>query len=224
MRTLKRIRSLFFHNFLWKVLSLAIAVTIWALVATEPELSTFATVRLEYKNLPEGLEVSGGPMNSVVLELHGPQSELRGVGDTVRPSVVLDMSNVDPGEHTFPIGSGNVKLARGVQLVRAIPSQVRFNFETSRVLSVPVRARFTGEGANGYVIGSYTVQPKALEITGPRSRVSRVANVPTDQIDVSDVTGTSEFHVNVFVDDPFVRFEATPEVVVTVTMVKRSNK
>lgn len=221
MRALKWFRELLFRNVGWKLLALAIAVVIWALVATEPELSTFATVRLEYKNLPEGLEISSDPVNSVVLELRGPQGELRGFGETVRPAVVLDMSNVDPGEHTFPIGGGTVKLARAVHLVRAIPSQVRFTFEPKRIHSVPVRARFTGEGANGYVIGSVSVEPKELEIAGPRSRVGRVSFVMTDQIDISNVTGTSEFHVNAFVDDPFLRFESAPEVVVTVSMKKR---
>ncbi|MCU1235252.1 MAG: YbbR family protein [Candidatus Solibacter sp.] len=221
MRTLKWIRELIFRNLGWKLLALSAAVIIWALVATEPELSTFATVRLEYKNLPEGLEISSDPVTSVVLELRGPQGELRGVGDTVRPAVVLDMSNVDPGEHTFAIGSGNVKLARTVQLVRSIPAQVRFSFEPRRMHSVPVRARFTGEGMNGYVIDKIVVEPKELEITGPRTRVGRVTTVLTDQIDVSNVTGTSEFRVNVFVDDAFVRFESAPEAAVTVTMKKR---
>jgi YbbR domain-containing protein len=220
-RALKGLRGLFFHNFGWKLLSLALAVVIWALVATEPELSTFSTVRLEYKNLPDGLEISSDPVNTVVLELRGPQGELRGVGETVRPSVVLDMSNVDPGEHTFPISGSNVKLARGVQLVRAIPAQVRFTFEPRRIHSVPVRARFSGEGSNGYVISSMNVQPKEMEITGPRSHVGRVTSVLTDQIDLSNVTGTSEFHVNVFMDDPFVRLESAPEATVTVTMKKR---
>ena len=221
MRILKWFRGLLFQNLGWKLLALAVAVIIWALVATEPELSTFATVRLEYKNLPEGLEISSDPVSSVVLELRGPQGELRGVGDTVRPSVVLDMSNVDAGEHTFPIGDGNVKLARSVQLVRSVPSQVRFTFEPRRIHSVPVRARFTGEGQNGYLVANVSVEPKELEITGPRTRVGRITSVLTDQIDVSNVTGTSEFHVNVFVDDPFVRLEGSTEAVVTVTMKKR---
>ena len=50
--------GLVFENFWWKAASLAIAVTIWASVASEPELATFATVRLEYRNLPEDLEIA----------------------------------------------------------------------------------------------------------------------------------------------------------------------
>jgi hypothetical protein len=129
IRAIKWIRDLLFQNLLWKLLSLATAVVIWALVATEPELTTMANVRLEYKNLPEGLEISSEPVSSVLLELSGSSGALRGVGDSVNPSVVIDMSDATSGEHTYSIGDRNVKLMRGVHLVRPIPSAVRFHFE-----------------------------------------------------------------------------------------------
>src|SRR5580698_9313596 len=101
----------------WKLLSLAIAVVVWGVVANEPEISTFATVGVEYRNLPDNLEISSDPVSTVKLELRGPSGELR----EVSPEVILDMSDVRSGERTFPIGDGSVKLVRGVQLVRAIP-------------------------------------------------------------------------------------------------------
>jgi len=60
-----------------------------------------------------------------------------------------------------------------------------------------------------------------LQIEGPAKRVSRINDVVTDPVDVSGVVGSSEFRVNAFVDDPYVRFKATPQVVVTVTMKKK---
>src|ERR1035438_10254299 len=54
---------------------------------------------------------------SIALELRGSSGVLRGLGDgTVRPAVILEMSNVLPGERTFTIGDGSVKLSRGVRL------------------------------------------------------------------------------------------------------------
>ena len=206
----------------WKLLSLAIAVLLWAIVASEPELSTWATVRVEYEDLPDGLEISSTPVNTVSLELLGPSSELRGLGDGgVHPAVILDMSEVRPGERTFPIAGGSVKLARGVRLLRSIPSQVRFEFETRAEHSVPVQVRFAGEGKNGYVVAHYEAQPKELWIAGPRSRVARISAVATDPVDVSSLSGSSEFRVNTFVEDPYVRFLSAPQVAVTVTMRKK---
>ena len=221
MRQIKWVRSLLFENLSWKLLSLAVAVVIWALVATEPELSTFAKAGVEYKNLPESLEIASDPINSVVLELRGPASELRGVGDSVHATVVLDMSAAEPGEHTYSVGDGNVKVPRAVRLVRAIPSEVRFRFEARRTTSVPVQVHFTGEGQNGYAVSSFKVEPPQLSITGPRNHVARVTAAMTDAVDVSNATGTVQFPVNTFVEDAFVRFVTSPEAVVTVTMKKK---
>lgn len=215
------------HNFGWKMMALAIAVVIWALVATEPELSTFATVRLEFRNLPDDLEVSSAPVSSVSLELRGPSGELRSMaGETqgpggVRPEVVLDMSGVQPGERTYAIGDGNVRLPRGVRLVRATPSEVRLDFERRGVREVPVVPRFAGDGTNGYAVARFDVQPPRLLVAGPASHVDRIRSVTTDPVDVSAAVGSSEFHVNAFVADPFVRFQGSPQVTVAVTMQKR---
>jgi YbbR domain-containing protein len=218
IRPLKWIGDLLFQNLVWKLLSLAIGVVIWALVATEPELTTMANARLEYKNLPEGLEISSEPASSVLLELSGSSGALRAVGD--HPAVVIDMSDATSGERTFSIDDRDVKVMRGVHLVRAIPSAVRFHFEPRRMNTVPVHVRFLHEGQNGYAVAEYHVDPPQMEITGPRGSVARVAAVAADPIDLAGATSTSQYHVNVFTDDSFVRFLNKPEVVVTVTMKK----
>ena len=214
-------------NFLWKLLALALAVVIWALVATEPELSTFATVRLEFRNLPDDLDISSQPVTSVTLELHGPAGALRNMGGAepfglagVRPAVVLDMSGVQPGECTFAIGYGTVRLPRGVRLVRAIPSEVRFDFDRRATRLIPVLPRFNRDGANGYSVVSYSVDPSRLAIAGPAGRVAQVQDAVTDPIDVSTAVGRAAFRVNAYIADPYVRFEGSPQVTVSVVMKK----
>jgi YbbR domain-containing protein len=86
---------------------------------------------------------------------------------------------------------------------------------------VPVQVRFTGEGQNGYTVARWKVTPNQLQIVGPKSRVALIAAATTDPVDVSAVVGSSEFRVNAFVDDPFVRIAASPLVAVTVTMRKK---
>lgn len=212
-----------FDNIGWKALALVSAVALWALVASEPELSAFVTVPLAYKNLPDELEISGGPVNTVALEVRGPSGELRNLGDAsgLRPAVTIDMTDVQPGERTFPIGDRNVRLARNVRLVRAVPSEARFEFERRGRRTVDVQARVFSDGNTGYMVDAVNIEPKQLKIIGPASRVGRVTSVVTDRVDASAVFGTAEFRVNAFVEDPYVRFEDSPQVVVTVTMKKK---
>jgi len=213
---------LIFENIGWKLLSLAAAATIWAMVATEPELSTFASAPVEYKNLPNDLEVASTPLTSVLLELRGPSGQLGGTSESgLHPQVILDMSAAVPGQRTFTVEDGAVKLPRGVRLVGAVPSQVRLVFERRTDASVPVTVPVTGEGHDGYYVASQNVQPGRLEIVGPASHVARVTQAVTDAVDVSQVVGTSQFRVNAFLNDPYVRFQSSPQVEVTITMKKK---
>jgi YbbR domain-containing protein len=213
---------LIFENIGWKLLSLAAATAIWAMVATEPELSTFASTQVEYKNLPSDLEIGSSPLTSVMLELRGPSGQLSGIGDaSLHPQIILDMSAAVPGERTFTVEDSVVKLPRGVRLVRAMPAQIRFDFERRFEASVPVTVRVTGEGHDGYFVASQSAQPARLGIVGPASHVARVTEAITDTVDVSQVVGTSEFRVNAFLNDPYVRFQGSPQVEVSVTMKKK---
>src|SRR5262249_59037440 len=51
------LRRFVFHNFGLKVASLAAAVVLWGLIATEPELETTLSVPVEFHNVPKDLEV-----------------------------------------------------------------------------------------------------------------------------------------------------------------------
>lgn len=219
MRSGKWLLGLVTNNAGWKVLSLAIATVVWAVVSNEPELSTFTTVGVEYKNLPDDLEISSDPVSNVKLELRGPSGELSRLSDgNSRPEVILDMSKTQPGERTFAIGDGNVKLERGVRLVRAIPAVARFQFERRAERTVPVTPRFRPR--DGFEVTGFTVTPDSVVIAGPRSRVSLVGQVTTDQVNVPASAGTFEYPVNTFVDDPYIRFAGQSRVTVSVTVKK----
>lgn len=212
MKLLAGAWRLLVHNFWWRLLALVIAVAIWAVVASEPELSTFSTVPIEYRNLPHDLEMSSAPVESVTLELRGPAGELSGIRESRSPSVVLDMSDITPGAHRFVVDAGNVRLARGVHLERAIPPEIRLEFERRLERSVPVQVRFVGDAP-----AHYRVTPDHLTVVGPARRVQSVSSALTDRVDVSSIRGAATLHLHAFVDDPYIRFQSSPDVTVTVT-------
>lgn len=221
-RYLKVAFGLIFDRAGWKLLSLAVAIAIWAMVASEPELSTFVSTQVEYKNLPPDIEISSNPVTTVLLELRGPSGELQGLGgEGVHPQIILDLTSARPGEHTYAIDRNSVKLPRGVHLVGELPAQVHFDFETRAHRTVPVVVRFTGEGHNGYVVASEELTPKTVEIEGASSHVTADNEVVTDPVDVSDVVGPTTFRVTAYAADPFVHLRTSPQVTVTVTMKKK---
>jgi YbbR domain-containing protein len=203
----------FTRNLWWKLFAVLIAVLLWIAVANEPELSTFVSVPVEYRELPDQLEISSEVVEKVELEMRGPSGELRNFSAT-RTAVVLDMSDAQPGERTYSISDSDVQLPRGLRLIRAIPSQVHFVFERREQRMVPVEARFSEPPA------SYRVTPASLPIAGPASRVDRTRAVVTDRIDLEGVSGSGTFHVNAFGEDPHVKILSDSEVTVEVWMKK----
>jgi YbbR domain-containing protein len=204
------------QNIGWKLLSLAAALVLWFLVASEPELATLHSVPVEYKGVPDDLEISSNFVENVFLEMRGPAGRLRDLSDT-RPAVVLDFSTVhEPGERTFTIDQSHAILPRGIQVVRAIPTQLRFRFEHRISREVPVEVRLSAPH-DGYV-ATYQVSPSKLTVTGPESSVQRTRAVVTDPVDISGVISRGQFRVNTYLAEPQVRFQSSSQVTVQVVV------
>jgi YbbR domain-containing protein len=206
-------------NIGWKLLSLGAAVALWVSVASEPELATLRSVPVEYKGVPDDLEISSDFVEDVVLELRGPSTRLRDLREA-RPAVVLDFSSVhQPGQRTFNIDMGNVSIPRGIQLVRSIPEQLQFRFEHRATRDVPVEVRFSTP-REGYTLASFTVTPPSISITGPETSVARTHSVLTDRVDLSGVVGSGVFQVNTYLAEPRARFQSPSQVAVRVVVKK----
>jgi YbbR domain-containing protein len=202
--------DLLWRNLGWKLFALLIAVMLWIAVANEPELSTFVSVPVEFKDLPKTLEIGSDVAEKVDLEMRGPSGELQSFSAN-RAAVVFDMSDAAPGERTYLIGEENLHLPRGLRLIRAIPPGVRFVFERRKTRVVPVEVRFTEPKP-----AKFRVTPASLAIEGPESHVNRLSTLVTDQIDVSALNGSGTFHTTALAGDKFVRIDSDPEVTVEV--------
>ena len=210
-------------NIGWKLLSLALAVLIWMAVASEPELSAVISAPVEYKESPANLEISSRIVGSVDLETRGPAGRLTDIRSS-HLAVILDFSDVlYPGERTFTITQSSTNLPRGVRLIRAIPAQLRFEFEPRASRRVPVNIRFSGHLPAGLRMVEAKAVPESIRIVGPETRVNRVGSVSTDPIYLGAVTGDTGLRVATFVEEPQVRFQEKPEVTVKMQVSRSDN-
>lgn len=207
-------------NLHWKLLSIAIAFGLWYIVVGEPELVTSQSVPVFYKNLPPDLEIGSDVPDRVHLELRGPASKLR-PSQLAETAVMLDLSAVNiAGERTYTVNQASMNLPNGVTFLRAVPSQLRLRFDRIANKSVEIEVRKSAPPPAGYRIVSQEVFPPRLKITGPESHVLQVESAQTDPVDLSGVLSRADFHVQAYVSDPQVRFEASPVVTVRIRVAK----
>jgi YbbR domain-containing protein len=217
---IKLIKRILIENLGWKVLSVALAFLLWAAVASEPELATSISVPILFRNIPDDMDISSEVLERVHLEIRGPARRLT-PESLAQTAVVLNLSDVQPGERTFTIHDRDVRqLPIGVVFYRAVPSQVGLRFERLLSRDVPIQPVYSKPPPDGYRIVSYWFSPAKVRVRGPEGHVQPIHNVMSDPIDLSGVVSKKEVRVQVRVGDPQVRLEAAPVVTYSVEMTK----
>jgi YbbR domain-containing protein len=204
------------RNFIWKALSLAIAIAAWLAVASEPELATIVAVPVEYRNYPKDLEISSDIVSTINVEARGPASRLASLHDS-RIAAVIDLAGVNvPGERTFTLSASALNLPRGADLIRTIPSQLHFTFEQRLTRMLPVDVPLSGQLPKGLAIDAIEVEPQELRVAGPQTHVLKAGKLVSDPFDISRLKGTTQQTVVVYANDPEVRLLSKPQVTVKI--------
>lgn len=206
----------------WKLVSLLIAFALWIAIAREPELATSLSVPIQFKNIPDDLDIGSNVPDRIHIEVRGPSGRLSrdNLSDL---AVVLDLSGAHVGERTYTVHSSNTNLPSGVGFYRAVPSQVTLRFDRVMTIEVPVVPVYS-KTPDGYRVRAYQLEPERVRIRGPEERVKGIARVGTDPVDLSGVVSQKEFRTAVSLGDPQVRLETPKAITLKVTLEKNSQK
>jgi YbbR domain-containing protein len=167
-----------------KVVALALATLLWLTVAGEHVVERIIRVPLQFRNIPEQLEVVGDPPASVDVRLRGSSALLSRMepGDVVAD---LDLANARAGSRIFHVRNEEVRAPYGAQVTQVVPGTLGIEFEKSARRVVPVVAAIEGEPASGFALGQVTAEPSTVEVVGPESRLKKLANATTEPVDVA---------------------------------------
>jgi YbbR domain-containing protein len=207
------------HNFGIKFLSLALAVGFWLAVTRDPVAEVAVNVPIEFRNIPENLEIDSETIPRAEIRVRGPQRVVR----RLQPEdvyVEVELSGMKPGERTFDLTTQQVHQPRELEVVQVIPNQFHVSFDTRLTRQIPVRPRAVGHFATGYAIASVAAEPSTITVSGPRKRVEAVEAATTDPVDASGTLDRATFVRHAYVSDPLVQVMNPDPVRVTVIMEK----
>ncbi len=215
------LRRYVLHNLGLKIVSLIAALLLWFAVTREPVAEVAITVPVEFHNAPEHLEISTESIPEVQVRVRGPVRELRDISPA-EVHAIIDLEQTKPGERTYDLNPKRIHVPEGIEVVQAVPSQMRLTFDASLTKQIEVKPRVIGIFASGYRIDQVTAVPNRITIVGPASHVQGVEGAVTDPVDATGVVGSATFTTHAYVSDPLVRLSDPNPIHVTVTTQKNN--
>src|SRR5260221_14079680 len=116
------------HNFGIKVLSLALAVGLWLAVTRDPVAEIAVEVPIEFRNIPENLEISTESVPRAEIRVRGPQRIVR----RLQPADIyaeIELYRMNAGERPLGLPAEQVPRPREAVGVQIIPNQGHLPFD-----------------------------------------------------------------------------------------------
>lgn len=198
-----------------KVLAIALAVVLWLTVSGEHVAERNMRVPLEFRNVPERLEITGETISNVDVRLRG-SSAILGRLDPGEVVAVLDLSGGRPGSRLFHLRNDQVRTPFGVEVAQVIPSTISLELEKSASRVVPVIPSIHGEPAPGFVVGRRTSEPATVTVVGPESHIRQLSEATTEPVSVAGTKDRVRDVVTVGVADAALRLESPQSATVIV--------
>jgi YbbR domain-containing protein len=209
-------KRIFLQNFGLKVMSLLLAIGLWLAVARSPVVEVVMKVPIEFKRVPENLEIDSASFTEAQIRVRGPERLVNRLRST-DVGAYVDLSAVAPGTRTFDLTS-NVTVPHGLEVVQVDPTQFQLSFDNRMTRTVEVHPRVTGNFAPGMRVAQAIADPSNVMITGPRRRVERVEAATTDPVDASGTMERGAFVTEAYVPEPLIHVVHPTPIRVTVIM------
>lgn len=171
-----------------KLLSLLLAVALWATVGVEEPTETTLSVALELANPPQHMMITSEIPSSLQVRVHGPGSVIRRLTQA-RLVQTIDLSGFKQGRHTIALGSRNFNFPRGVIVTRVQPNPLTLTLAPSMFRILHIHPVLEGKPPAGYEITGVKVRPSQIRVKGPIAEIADLKYLPTIPLNVSLLSG-----------------------------------
>ena len=216
-------RRVFLHNLPLKVMSLVLSTGLWYAVSREPVSEVEVSVPVEFRNVPENLEIGSEHIPQAEIRVRGPARIVR----DLMPADIraeIDLAGAQTGERTFDLSGRHIRTLQELSVVQIVPSQLHLNLDLRATREVEIHARVMGSFVQGLQVGRVVTDPAHVTVSGPKHHVDALEEALTDPVDASGVMHRGSFMTHVYLSDPLVQVVNPIPVQVTVMMERASER
>jgi hypothetical protein len=181
-------RTWVFDNLGLKLLSVCLAVFLWAVVLGEQKVEVTVNEPLDL-DIPPHLYLVNNPVDVVEVRLRGPKTLVTSLSAREISMNQIPVTLVE-GENVIPIRDDMIRVPRGVAVVAVSPQRVRVVLEAAGEREIEVSPRVEGNPPDGFVVRRVTSVPSRVRMVGPTSELRRITRVRTLPISLTGQTAS----------------------------------
>ncbi len=205
--------SRIFANWPAKILSLAAAVVIFMFYRMSNLEERFFSVPV-HVILPEGFAISSDYEKSVKVTIRGDADKIYPILENDIFAFVDLRDHRNAGRYKEPVKIEKRGTAKDIESIeiRVDPAELTVTIEEIVTKPVKVKAVIRGSPLHGYELVQYSVTPQRVLVSGPKSHVERLKEIPTEEVDVSGRDSNFTVKVRLVLDDSYVKIKGNDSV------------
>ena len=176
-----RLRKILWGNLSLKLIALALALLLFALVRAEKESLSQGTVQLSFSSPPRKILASKIPAHLRIGVL-GPASRMQRFRFEDLAAVHINLSGVPEGY--FEFSKDLVNLPGGLRVNSIRPAGIKVRYMDVAEQYLTVKTTVQGQVASGYQVVKQWVHPARVKIVGPKKEVEAITELSTRPVTV----------------------------------------
>jgi len=191
------IKEYLLENWTLKTTAVLLALILWLFVRGEPGPERVVPVPLEVQ-VPPHMEITNERPPSVYVTV---------LGAAFSSSCVIDLRGAEEGRHVVTLSSDNIRIPKGsgIKILRINPARVTLELERTLSREVPIVVPIRGEPPRGYEIYGKSTKPSTVVVTGPRTQVESLRDVPTEAVALNGQKQPTRFFLSLNLKDGAIR-------------------
>ena len=194
-----------------KILAITLALILWIIANFEQDIEKDIEIGIQYNDLSPELIIKNGPPETLSMRIRGSRTKLS-ILKTDNYSYPISLSNVKKGISKFNIRPQQIRIP-GVQILGLSPSEINVEVDDLITKKIKIKPNIGLPDIGFEVIGSPSVDPKSVKISGPKSILSKMDFIYTDEIKVEGEKTNFTIEVPLKTNSPLLTLENNNNVV-----------
>ncbi len=194
-----------------KVLAITLAIILWIIANFEQDIEKNIEIDIQYNDLSPNLIIKSAPPESLNLRIRGSRTKLS-ILKTENYSYPISLNKVASGVSKFNIITEQIRIP-GVNIISLSPSEIKLEIDQLITKKVKINPKIGLPDIGFSVVGKPKVKPSSVKISGPKSILSELKFIHTDEVNIEGEQTNFTIEVPLKTNNPLLKILSNEEIV-----------